>query len=83
MEFRLRKIIIFKQDGLDEEGVRKDLENYVTVLDRSEGTVGEGLDEEPIVAFYIDGDFGQMTRLKLAYNCWERDHVLWPMELRE
>lgn len=79
MEIRFRKIIIFKEDGLDEEGVRKALEERVTVLDRSDGTVGEGNEEEPIVAFYIDGDLAQMTKVKLDFHCWERDNVLWPM----
>lgn len=81
MDIRLREIIIFKVDGLNEEAVREELETMCKVLDVSDGTVGEGPDEEPIRAFLLDGTLGEMMKVKLHYHCWTKDHIMWPMTL--
>ena len=83
MEIRIKYVIIFQKDGLDE--------SIIDDLNKSYGTVTEVEDkmlddETPVRLYYIDGTFGQFTKVKLDLNCVsaeDSNYVLFPMASRE
>lgn len=82
MEMRVRAIIVFKTDGLDEPAIKSELEKDVSVLDVTDDNMSYVDDEnktitEPVRLFYLDGTLGQITKLKLKWNCFTTPQSPW------
>lgn len=73
----VKYIIVFKEDGLMKDEVRKDLLNYGTIIKELEDTLEDG---EGVWMVFMDSEFHKYFRIKLDYNCLESNYVLWPME---
>ena len=64
--FDIRYAVVFKKDGLDDEGTRKLLSKYGTIFDVLDETLE---DEMPIKLYFIDGTLRDFTKIKLDLNC--------------
>lgn len=76
--FRVRYVVVFQKDGLDEEGVINDInEKYGTVWDREDKELDA---DTPVTLIYVDASIGQYALFKRIFNCVEpRKYVLFPM----
>lgn len=64
--FEVRFCMMFKVDGLDLEGVIKDLNKIGTVTEVSDDML---LGDGPVKLIFITSDFAGFTKVKLKYNC--------------
>ncbi len=77
--FEIRYGIVFLVDGLNLEGVIKDLSNYGEVTD----VLDEMLGDDPVKIVFITCDFAKAFKLKLDYNCVSAEdnkYLLFPMK---
>ena len=80
-------VMVFKVDGLDEEGIKEDLEKDADILDVMEDTIGYLDDDgkeilEPVKGFVLRAPLEKYLGLRFEYNCYELDgqkYVLYPM----
>lgn len=86
IELKIKALIVFKADGLNEEWVKSKLEEDVLVTDVFDTTLSymnENGEEvtEPIRAFEIEGSFAKMLRIKLRWDCFttpQSDWIFYP-----
>ena len=83
MEIRVKYVVVFQKDGLDETIIDDLNNNYGTVFDVEDNELDENT---PVKMYYIDGTFGQFTKIKWDLNCVAAEtnqYVLFPMASRE
>ena len=67
--FEVRFCIMFREDGLDLEGVIKDLNKYGTVT----GVEDNALGDEKVKLIFVTSDMPAFLRVKREYNCVTAD----------
>lgn len=86
MEIRVKGIIVFKADGLDLDGVTKELQKDCKILEITDSTLtyesnSEEI-EEAIKMIYFDASFAELVRIKLKWNTFTTplygQYVLFP-----
>lgn len=81
---RVRYVIIFRTEGLDLDGVVKDLSKYGNVTDVDDDTLTS--DGTPVKLVYMDSSIVQLSLVKMAYHLAplpENDYIFFPMENEE
>lgn len=69
-------IIVFNNDGLDLDGVKKDIESLGIRIDR---VMVHRDDETDVTMLFLNSSLVKHSLLKARYNCLEKDWILWPM----
>ena len=75
----IRYAMVFREDGLDLEGLKETLSKYGSIFDIEDNLFGD----EPVKIIYIETSLGDSIRLILDFNCVEAEdnkYVLFPME---
>lgn len=73
----VRYFIVFNEDGLNKDEVRKDLKKYGTIEEEKDDVLDDGTG---IWMVLMESVFSKFIRIKLDYNCVERNYILWPMK---
>ena len=79
MDMVIRCGVLFKNDGLDLEGVKEDLSKYGTIFDVQEIELDE---DTPCTLIFLEQSFANHFKLKLDFNCAtapDNRYILLPM----
>lgn len=82
--FRIGFAVIFQEEGLNKDHMRKELSNMANLVGESDGTIEDrDHNEVPIWAYLMDGTLSEYLKIKLEYNCEEYNYMLFPREAFE
>lgn len=83
--FKITFAVVFQQDGLDKDWVRKELLSQKVQIVEENDDIGELIDIHgnvvPIWAYVCEGSLAQFIGIKLKWNCETiNDYFLFPRE---
>ena len=74
--------IVFREEGLDKDAMRKELSSMVKISGETDGTIEDiHGNEVPLYVFMIDGLWVDFMKLKIKYNCDQNGWYLFPRDL--